>query len=501
MNQSNRGLLLLGAMACVTLACGAALLADLATGGLAMPAKIAAALGGLAVAAASIALAFRRTRMHGGSSERYLDELLEIQPQQYCSDMEQLLPQVDPSIAGGAPLMRLREHLVALAGIYQQAEQDRARAEVRYRRTAAQCEQLNDILQNLNEPVLAIDPFEEVVLANESAGELFAFDAKNSERRAVQSLVRCEQLLDLLAETRRRRGASQRAADLELCDEQGDKRYFNATVSTMASKQEAGNGHGQPHSAVIVLRDIGEQKAIQRRHAEFVAAVSHEMKTPLASIKAYVELLADGDAEDDQTREEFLEVINSQAERLRRLIDNLLNLARIEAGVVSVNKEKQSLNEVLEEAARVVQPAAEQKNIRLTTDLSPLYLGVLIDRDMLLQAAINLLSNGVKYTPAGGAVTLRSREIDGQAAFEVIDTGVGLSPEDCEKVFEKFYRVKKDQQMASGTGLGLPLVKHIVEEVHRGQITLESTLGQGSTFRVTLPNVRTADFQLAEASA
>ncbi len=106
---------------------------------------------------------------------------------------------------------------------------------------------------------------------------------------------------------------------------------------------------------------------------------------------------------------------------------------------------------------------------------------------MLLQAAINLLSNAVKYTPAGGKVTLRSRLAGDQVRFEVQDTGVGLSEEDRLRVFEKFYRVKKDKQMASGTGLGLPLAKHIVEDVHGGRLTVESVLGQGSTFIVTLP--------------
>jgi two-component system phosphate regulon sensor histidine kinase PhoR len=212
------------------------------------------------------------------------------------------------------------------------------------------------------------------------------------------------------------------------------------------------------------------------------------MKTPLAGIKAYVELLVDGDAEDEETREEFLNVINSQADRLQRLIDNMLNLARIEAGVVSVDKKSRSLNELLEEAVNVVQPSAEAKSIELLTELSPLYLGVLADRDMLLQAAINLLSNAVKYTPEGGRITLRSRLADDEVAFEVEDTGVGLSEEDCRHVFEKFYRVKKDKTMASGTGLGLPLAKHIVEDVHGGRLSVESEVGVGSTFCVTLPN-------------
>jgi two-component system phosphate regulon sensor histidine kinase PhoR len=117
-----------------------------------------------------------------------------------------------------------------------------------------------------------------------------------------------------------------------------------------------------------------------------------------------------------------------------------------------------------------------------------MYLQVFADRDMLLQAAINLLSNAIKYTPTGGVVTLRTRMEENQVWFEVEDTGVGLSSEDSRKVFEKFYRVKKDSQMAQGTGLGLPLAKHIVEDVHGGSLVVESELGRGSTFRAILPS-------------
>jgi two-component system phosphate regulon sensor histidine kinase PhoR len=172
---------------------------------------------------------------------------------------------------------------------------------------------------------------------------------------------------------------------------------------------------------------------------------------------------------------------------LQRLIDNLLNLARIEAGVVQVSRESTSLNELLLEAIDIVRPAAEAKQIALETDLSQMYLGVLVDHDMMMQAAINLLSNAVKYTPERGRVTLRSRPIDQKAIFEVEDTGVGLCEEDKVRVFEKFYRVKKDREMASGTGLGLPLAKHIVEDVHGGRLSLESELGKGSIFSVILP--------------
>jgi two-component system phosphate regulon sensor histidine kinase PhoR len=147
-----------------------------------------------------------------------------------------------------------------------------------------------------------------------------------------------------------------------------------------------------------------------------------------------------------------------------------------------------------------VVPSAEAKNIKLVSDLSPMYLGALVDRDMILQAAINLLSNAIKYTPECGRVVLRSRTADNEVIFEVEDTGVGLNEEDRNKVFEKFYRVKKDRNMAQGTGLGLPLAKHIVEDVHSGKLTVDSVLEKGSTFRVTLPSAGHMSMTLAGAN-
>ena len=361
--------------------------------------------------------------------------------------------------------------------------------EIRYRRAATECQRIKAILSGLSDPILAVDDFDELLLANAAAERLFGFDAERAEQRAVTQLVRCEKLVELLRATRQRKFAASRSDEIEVIEDQDEPLWYRVSISKLQSPgDEDESGEASCHGAVAVLRDIGQEKALQKRNAEFVSAVSHEMKTPLAGIKAYVELLVDGDAEDEETREEFLQVINGQADRLQRLVENMLNLARIEAGVVNVTKKARSLNELLEEAAHVVQPAAEAKRIELATDLSPLYLSVLADRDMLLQSAINLLSNAVKYTPPGGRVTLRSRLAGDEVVFEVEDTGVGLSEEDCQRVFEKFYRVKKDKTMASGTGLGLPLAKHIVEDVHGGRLAVESTLGAGSTFCVTLPN-------------
>jgi two-component system phosphate regulon sensor histidine kinase PhoR len=364
-------------------------------------------------------------------------------------------------------LRRIRDQIVEQARRLLEAEHARARAEIRSQRLTSERKQLADILASLQDPVLAVDQYDELLLANASAEQTLNFSTQSAEKRALENLIHCETLIELLRDTRRRKAPALRTSELTIKDANGEEQSFRVTCRSLTLDS---TNRSAPHGAVAVLHDIGQIKQIQKRNAEFVSAVSHEMKAPLSGIKAYVELLADGEVEDEATREEFL------------------NVARIESGVVEVSKQPRSLNELMEDALNVVAPAAEAKQIELVRDLSPMYLEVFADRDMILQAVINLLSNAVKYTPAGGRVTLRTRMEDNQALFEVVDTGVGLSPEDATKVFEKFYRVKKDSQMAQGTGLGLPLAKHIVEDVHGGALVVESELGRGSTFRVLLPS-------------
>ena len=439
----------------------------------------------LAAACAWLVFCRHRGRSELRQLERFLDAL-------------DRLDQCDPATAGSsavAPLPRtqpwrglaqrvgqIHAKLCQRLGQLQQAQ---TAMEIRSQRAAAQCERIKTILSGVADPILVVNDYNELLLANPAAEQLFGFAADGAERRVIAELVRCEKLVELLTGSAQHRIPGRRAEEMEILDGNGQRNWYRVSTARLGDAEDADRGGRS--GAVAVLRDISTQKAMQKRNAEFVSAVSHEMKAPLAGIRAYVELLVDGDAEDEATREEFLQVIQGQADRLQRLVENLLNLARIEAGVVQVNKRSRPLNELLEEAARVVQPSAEAKRIDLAMDLSPMYLGVLADRDMLLQAAINLLSNAVKYTPEGGRVTLRSRSADDEVLFEVEDTGVGLSDEDCQRVFEKFYRVKKDQKMASGTGLGLALAKHIVEDVHGGRLTVRSKLGAGSTFTVMLP--------------
>ena len=437
-----------------------------------------------------MALVRHRAEAARQSVERHFETLCQLDP----SDLGTDAAATDaPSLPANHPWSRVAELVRTTFEQWRQRARElkhsRTAWEIRCRRATTESQRIKAILSGLSEPILAVDDFDELVLANAAAEELFGFDGELAEKRAIAQLVRCEKLVELLRATRQRKSDGSRSDEVEIFGDEDQPLCYRVSISKLQTPaDEEGSGEPSCQGAVAVLRDVGREKALQKRNAEFVSAVSHEMKTPLAGIKAYVELLVDGDAEDEQTREEFLRVINGQADRLQRLVENMLNLARIEAGVVNVTKKPRSLNELLEEAAHVVQPAAEAKRIELAADLSPLYLSVLADRDMLLQSAINLLSNAIKYTPEGGRVTLRSRLTGDEIVFEVEDTGVGLSEEDCQRVFEKFYRVKKDKTMASGTGLGLPLAKHIVEDVHGGRLDVESAVGVGSTFSVTLPN-------------
>lgn len=231
-----------------------------------------------------------------------------------------------------------------------------------------------------------------------------------------------------------------------------------------------------------------QEKELSEMKNEFVSMVSHELRTPLASIKAYVEMLIDGEAVDAGTQREFYEVIQNEANRLGRLIDNILNISRIEAGLARVNRKPHELGGILSEAIGVISPHAAQKRITIERGNDPELYHVSVDREMLYQAILNLLSNAVKYTPEGGSIALQTScdPERGKVLIRIIDTGVGIPPKDLPFIFDKFYRAEANKRIAPGTGLGLSLVRHIVETVHGGRVSVESHVGCGSCFIIEL---------------
>lgn len=353
--------------------------------------------------------------------------------------------------------------------------------ELRLRMDRAEHKRLEAILGSLSDPVLVVDRYGDLVLANPSAERLLELSQSPVNRDELPKALRNEGLVEVLNESRLRTAASRRRTEEVQLDVDGKPRWYCVTASTVVDEK------GESTGAVAVLHDVTRAHDLQGRYADFVSAVSHELKTPLSGIKAYAELLVDGEATEPSVQEELFGVIDAQTDRLGRLIDNLLDLGRIEAGVARLNKEDCTLNDLLVMAADMVEPSAQAKHIVFKQDLSKLHLAVHVDRDMMTQVAINLLSNAVKYTPDGGEVRLCSRLTDGNAEFEVHDTGYGIAADDLEHIFEKFYRVKDRAGEASGTGLGLPLVKQIVEDVHGGFIRVQSTPGKGSCFTVSIP--------------
>ncbi len=260
-----------------------------------------------------------------------------------------------------------------------------------------------------------------------------------------------------------------------------------SSVTHRATVRPISDDDGHLLGAVIHICDVRHETAEQQRHAEFVSSVCHELKTPMASIRAYTELLRDGEAETEVERGELCDFIEGQVDRLTRLVNNMLNLTRIQSGVIKVQREDCELNDVLQPALETVRQLAEEKNIQLVSELSDLYLAVHADKDLLGQAVINLLSNAVKYTPAGGEVRLRSRLTGERCIIEVKDDGMGIPSENLSRLFERFYRVPRNNSAAAGTGLGLALVKYIVTDLHNGSITVQTEVDCGSTFTISLP--------------
>ena len=230
----------------------------------------------------------------------------------------------------------------------------------------------------------------------------------------------------------------------------GEERIFKVTLSAVADNNDV------PAGVVAVLHDMTREKEVAELKNDFVSSVSHELRTPLASIKAYVEMLIDGEADDEKTTREFYEVIQNEANRLSRLIDNILNISRIESGLVQINKQPQSLTVILKEALEVIAPQAQMKQITLVEQLTPVFYQTSADKDMLYQAVLNLLSNAIKYTPESGTITVQTAvdEAKQKVIARISDTGVGIPPKDLPFVFDKFYRAEANNHMAKGTGSG-----------------------------------------------
>ena len=240
-------------------------------------------------------------------------------------------------------------------------------------------------------------------------------------------------------------------------------------------------------SHVWCLRDLSQQKIAESAQTEFFDAVTHEFRTPLTNIMAYAEALATFDQVDTEQQKEFCNTITSEAGRLSRFIDDLLDISSMEAGVVSLNKSITDMERLIDECADKVRSQLAKQDLKFNLVMPGKLPELTIDKDKIATTVVNMLGNAAKYTPGGGEVTLRARVTKEHFFIEVEDTGIGIAEEDQSKIFERFYR-SDDSRVndITGTGLGLALA-HEVARLHGGSLTVKSELDKGSQFSLGLP--------------
>jgi two-component system phosphate regulon sensor histidine kinase PhoR len=333
------------------------------------------------------------------------------------------------------------------------------------------------ILRSMVEGVAVIDEQERLVFCNRAFSEIWNLESAVVEGRPVIEAVRNSDLLGLI----RRALRGEEGVRSEIAMGIVQHRNFSVTA-TPVQALDAALLNEKPSGAVVVLHDVTELRRLERVRHDFVANVSHEFKTPLTAIQGFAETLLSGALEDPRNNRRFLEIIRDHATRLAVLTDDLLKLARIEAGKLEVQFVPVQLGEVIERCTETSLLKASRKRIVLEVDVPPALPAVHGDASLLRDVVQNLLDNAIQYTPEGGRVRISATAGPREAVVTVDDTGIGIPLADQERIFERFYRVDAARSReAGGTGLGLSIAKHIVE-AHGGRLWVESEVGHGSKF-------------------
>jgi two-component system, OmpR family, phosphate regulon sensor histidine kinase PhoR len=345
-------------------------------------------------------------------------------------------------------------------------------------------EQLLVVLGAMEEAVVAVDQRRRLLFANASANRIFGLEP-SSVGRLVPELIRSPQVQDAVEATLRLAGQGAYNGQLTLTSWDSPTRSHDRILSVRGTPLPGGSSSG----AVLVFHDVTELRRLERTRQDFVANASHELKTPLASIKAFTETLLDWALHDESVNVRFLERIDEQADRLNLLILDLLSLARLESGEEAFDHAPQCLIPILESCVAAHRGRAETKSLDLA--FAPGDLGdeiqVLADEEAIRQIVDNLIDNAIKYTPEGGRVRVSCFADGNTVSIEVADTGIGIPREDLPRIFERFYRVDKARSRElGGTGLGLSIVKHLIQSIG-GQVDVISRVGSGSKFTVELP--------------
>jgi two-component system phosphate regulon sensor histidine kinase PhoR len=342
------------------------------------------------------------------------------------------------------------------------------------------------ILDGMVEGVVAVDRQECILLMNERARAMFGVGHGRGEGKPFLEVIRNADLHEIFRSGRTAGGVFRR--ELRLIHPV--ERMLRVTAVPLRLS-------GEEPGLVLVLDDVTELRRLEHVRTEFIANVSHELRTPLTAIQGYLETLLSGALEEREHARRFVEIAFRHTERLGRLLNDLTDLSNIELGKVSLRLAPTPLRPLVDSVLELVAAKARDGEVALTADVSEA-ISVQADHDRLVQILINLVDNAVKYTPAGGSVTVRARPTaEGRIEVSVSDTGIGIPRADLPRITERFYRVDKARSRElGGTGLGLAIVKHLVL-AHGGDLAIDSEEGRGTTVRVLLPAGGNADEQLS----
>jgi two-component system phosphate regulon sensor histidine kinase PhoR len=350
----------------------------------------------------------------------------------------------------------------------------------RIRTIIRQRQEQEAVLASMVEGVLAVDRQERLITLNQAGARLLGVDPEAARQRPITEVVRNPDLQDFVAMAL----ASPRQVEGEIIlRDTTPERLLQLRGTVLRDLQ------GQAFGALIVLNDVTRLRRLEKARRDFVANVSHELKTPITSIKGFVETLLDGAMQEPEQALSFLKIIARHADRLNEIIDDLLSLSRIEQdseqGKIALASGR--LQEVLGNAIQICRERAQAKDIEIELACAD-DLAAQINAPLLEQAIVNLIDNAVKYSPAGRPVQVEAHQETGEVVIQVRDQGPGIAPEHLPRLFERFYRVDAGRsRKVGGTGLGLAIVKHIAQ-AHGGYVTLQSAPGKGSTFLIHLPH-------------
>ncbi|MDF3000103.1 MAG: cell wall metabolism sensor histidine kinase WalK [Bacillota bacterium] len=336
---------------------------------------------------------------------------------------------------------------------------------------------LETILKYMADGLIAVDLSGHIIHANPAAMAMLSITADDMENRYYDDIIRNYNeglMFDKLRENSK---------------DGGNSDIFFYGGSTFAVRYDRfKDENAQDVGIIMILQDITERQKLENMQTDFVANVSHELKTPLTTIKSYTETLLDGQVDDKETEIQFLGIIDQEADRMNRLVKELLQLSRLDYKQEKWNKKESNLISLLKSVVTKVEITAKNKNQHMNCifDESQKIMAV-IDRDGIEQVLLNVLSNAIKYTQEGGRIDIDALRKDRWAQIIVTDNGIGIPEKELSRVFERFFRVDKARSRAmGGTGLGLAISKQIVEE-HKGTIEIESKEGRGAKVTVTLP--------------